>query len=331
MGSFERDEVDMERVSYRWVLAGALIVAATGGCSGAEESRRCASADGCTAPPTPADDGGANAGTGVDNPGGAGGSLVDPAEAALGVRFEDAQDMAIDVVILACNGECVDVEAVVRGGNPPYQLEWDDGSNQAVRQVCPDADTELTVQASDTPIHVEEFDYDGQTVTAMIPTRTLECSDGGVCETGAGADTPASGRYEGTGSYVCDNDMSAQAASLINHLVVSLDLEIDPSAERQTGGAYFQWGLIVIAGAGQLEGSLECGGALRATLHDGTWGLPGPDPMTVIPTGTVTGEFTARRASEDTITGSWHWTSMSAVGAYGNMCNGTYEAKLVAP
>jgi hypothetical protein len=313
-------------------LAFSLGLAVTAGCSNQESPRRCGSAQACAEPSTPPEDAGTNAGAGgSDNPGGTGGTLVDPSEAALGVRFEDAEDMAIDVVILACGGECVDVEAVVRGGNPPYQLEWDDGSKQAVREVCTDAPAELTVQATDTPIHVEEFDYDSQTVTAAIATRTLECADGGVCEPGAGSDTPESGHYEGTGSYICDNDMSAEAAALINHLVVSLDFAIDPDAELQTGRAYFQWGLAVIAGDGRLEGSLECGGALRASLHEGTWGLPGPEPMTVIPTGSVTGEFTARRVGEDAITGSWHWTSMSAVGDYGNMCNGTYEAKLVAP
>lgn len=321
----------MERLVHRILLifVGAAVAAA---CSSAEQERRCAG-DRCAEPIPPAPDAGDTAGTGgSDNPAGAGGTGVDPSEAALGVRFEDPDGMAIDVVTLACEGECVEVEAVVRGGHPPYALAWDDGSSQAVRRVCSDAPDDLTVRATDTPIHVEEFDYEGQTVTSSIPTRFFECSDGGTCEPGPGPETPESGHYEGTGSYVCDNDMNAESAALINHLVVSLDFDIDTSREVQTGHAFFQWGLIVIAGDGRLEGSLECGGTLRAALHEGTWGLPGAEPNTVIPTGTVTGEFTARRADQqDTITGSWHWTSMSAVGDYGNMCNGTYEAHLVTP
>jgi hypothetical protein len=255
---------------------------------------------------------------------------VVPEDAELGVRFEDGQDVALDVVTLACGDDCVEVEAVVRGGNPPYAIEWDDGSTAAVRRVCPDAPSELSVRAADTPIDVEEFAYEGQTLTATLETRVLECTDGGACEPGAGPDTPDPGHYEGTGPYVCVNDMSSESAALLNHLAVSLQLDIDPSQEQQLGRAFFQWGLIVIAGDGMLDGALECGGALRASLREGTWGLPGLEPMTVVPTGTLTGEFTARRAGDGKITGAWHWTSMSAAGR-GNMCNGTFEAQLRAP
>lgn len=323
----------MSRLNIEFLLY--LAVGCIGlGCSRDDNSQRCSSRGSCPAAAgSGGDDAGAAGASSSSADGGAsgdGGTAVDPADVALSVRFEDADSMAIDVVTLACAGDCVDVEAVVRGGHPPYTLEWDDGSTQAIRRVCADAPTELSVRATDTPIHVEEFDYEAQTVTSTIAAHVFECSDGGTCEPGAGPDTPESGRYEGTGTYVCDNDMSAESAMLINHLAVSLDFEIDPSVEQQSGHAFFQWGLVVIAGVGELDGTLECGGALRASLRDGTWGLPGPDPLTVIPAGTVTGEFTARRAGQPgKITGSWHWTSLSAVGDYGNMCNGTYEAQLV--
>jgi hypothetical protein len=87
----------------------------------------------------------------------------------------------------------------------------------------------------------------------------------------------------------------------------------------------------VIAGNGMLDGALECGGALRASLREGAWGLPGPEPLTVVPTGTLTGEVTARRAGDGKITGTWFWTSMALIGGRGNMCNGTFEAQLKAP
>jgi hypothetical protein len=198
--------------------------------------------------------------------------------------------------------------------------------------VCGDARAELSVRVTDTPLRTAEFNQQAQTVTASIQTRAFECTDAGTCQPGPGEDTPAPGHYEGTGTYTCDNDSSAESAALINHLAVSLDFEIDDKASVQGGRAFFQWGLVVIAGDGRLEGALECRGALRASLREGTWGLPGPEPRTVIPAGTVTGEFTARAQGEPgKITGTWHWTSMSATGGYGNMCNGTYTALRMSP
>ena len=257
-------------------------------------------------------------------------SLIDPEPLAFGVRFQDVAGMALDVVVVGCGADCTEVEAVVHGGNPPYELQWEDGSTQPIRRVCAaDGAEGLSVRASDTAVRTDEFSYDAQMTTASIETRVFECTDAGTCEHGPGAETPEPGHYEGTGSYVCDNDANAESAALINHLAVSLDFEIDTSAQVQHGRAFFQWGLVVIAGDGRLEGALECGGALRASLHDGTWGLPGPEPKTVVPTGSVTGEFTARASGEPgKIIGTWHWTSMSVAGEYGNSCNGTYEAEL---
>jgi len=313
------------------------IVAAIAGCLGsgcAEDAgaRRCEGDRACDA--LPGDAGGAGgAGGRVGESGGVDAGSTDAApddldDIALSVRFEDTDGMALDVVTVACAGDCVDVAAVVRGGNPPYTLEWDDGSSAAIRRVCADESHELSVRVTDTALQVEEFSREARTITASIAARVFECSDAGACEPGPGSDTPLSGRYEGTGTYVCDNDMSAESALLINHLALALDLNIDENREEQGGQAYIQWGLVLIAGLGELSGSLECGGALKASLVDALWGLPGPEPMTLIPTGTVTGEFTARASDDpEVITGSWVWMSMLPTGQYGNTCNGTYEAR----
>lgn len=252
------------------------------------------------------------------------------AEGALGVRFQKPQGQAIDAVVLSC-GECVDVEAVAYAGNPPFTIEWDNGSTQAVRSVCADTPTTLSVRVTDTPLRTPEFSAEAQSVTATIDTHVVACGDDGECKHGPGPQTPASGRYAGSGTYVCDNDSNAQTAELINHLQVTLDLDIDASTDRQQGHMFLQWGLVVIAGAGQLSGALECGGALRASLQNGTWGLPGNEPMSLINAGGLIGEFVARATSDPTtITGSWTWTSMTATGEYGNTCNGTYEAQRVS-
>lgn len=304
----------------------AVSISISAGCANRAEERRCGGVDACgpgtmmdaaSSPPEPAE-----LDTHVLTS-----TAPEREEGALGVRFQDPQGLAIDAIVLAC-GECVDVEAVAYGGNPPFTIAWDDGTTQTTRRVCADAPRSLSVRVSDTPIQTPEFNAEAQTATATIDTHAVMCGEDGACKQGPGPQTPASGSYVGTGTYVCDNDANAQTAALINHLQVALDFAIDTNAAQQTGHMFLQWGLVVIVGQGKLSGALECGGALRATLQDGTWGVPGNEPMSLIPAGSLLGEFIGRATSDPTtITGSWTWTSMSATGEYGNTCNGTYEAR----
>jgi hypothetical protein len=87
--------------------------------------------------------------------------------------------MTIEIVTLACAGDCADIEAVARGGNPPYAFAWEDGSTDPKRHVCLDDSATLTVDASDTAIKTEEFSYPGSTVSADVTATVLDCSDAG--------------------------------------------------------------------------------------------------------------------------------------------------------
>jgi hypothetical protein len=88
--------------------------------------------------------------------------------------------MTIQVVTLACAGDCVDVEAVASGGNAPYAFAWTDGETNAKRHLCPDATTSYAVSVTDSAITTDEFSYDAHTVTAKLDTNVLDCSDSGV-------------------------------------------------------------------------------------------------------------------------------------------------------
>ena len=119
--------------------------------SGGEDGRRCGSG---TESDCAANDGHADSGRGGDGSAGLGsagtsgasgsndGGKVGPGSGALSVRVEDIQKMAIELITLQCAGDCADIRAVAVGGNPPYAFEWEDGSTEADRRVCPDAMTE---------------------------------------------------------------------------------------------------------------------------------------------------------------------------------------------
>ncbi|HEX2678388.1 MAG TPA: VCBS repeat-containing protein [Polyangiales bacterium] len=124
-----------------------------------------------------------NAGTGRGSGPGLGNGGALGTENALAVHVEDVRKMTIEVVTLSCSGECVDLEAVARGGNPPYTFAWEDGSTSAQRHLCVDASATLSVRATDTKIDDDEFSYPAQTVTAQVTAQVLSgCGGtGGPC------------------------------------------------------------------------------------------------------------------------------------------------------
>jgi hypothetical protein len=93
----------------------------------------------------------------------------------------------VDVIALACMGDCADIEAVATGGNPPYNFSWEDGSKDPKRHVCLDASATLHVSATDTAINISEFGYAAQTVEADVAANVRQCSDAGP---GPGIGTP---------------------------------------------------------------------------------------------------------------------------------------------
>jgi len=122
---------------------------------------------------------------------------VDGTWQALSVHVEDVDAMTIEVITLACAGDCAEVEAIARGGNPPYAFEWEDGSTSATRSVCLDADATLSVSAIDTAVDADEFHYAAQRVTAEVSARVLDCADGGAHDAGQSVGCLENPSFEG--------------------------------------------------------------------------------------------------------------------------------------
>lgn len=127
---------------------------------------------------------GASGSAGVGNPGGGGGQsgTVGNIDNALSVDVEDIAGMTIEIVTLACAGDCAEIEAVAHGGHAPYAFTWEDGSTDPQRRVCLDVSSELAVSVTDTAFDTEEFDYDSQTARTDVTATVLDCSDGGVTD-----------------------------------------------------------------------------------------------------------------------------------------------------
>lgn len=161
---------------WRWFSLGALTwLAACGGDSGSplrvgrDDGSGRAGAGGTGALPS----GGAAGIAGAS----AGGSSRNP----LSVDITDIAAMEIEIVTLSCAGECAEVQAVARGGNPPYTFAWSDGLTDPTRNLCPNATTSFEVTAKDTPIETDEFAYAGMSETARVTANVLDCtSDGGM-------------------------------------------------------------------------------------------------------------------------------------------------------
>lgn len=118
---------------------------------------------------------------GVGNPGGGGhAGTLGNADNALSIDVEDIAGMTIEIITLACAGDCADIEAVAHGGHAPYAFAWDDGSTDPRRHVCLDASAELTVSVTDTAIMTEELGYDAQTARTDVTATVLDCSDAAV-------------------------------------------------------------------------------------------------------------------------------------------------------
>jgi hypothetical protein len=123
---------------------------------------------------------------------------------------------------------------------------------------------------------------------------------------------------------VGDSGIDTQGGAL------SIDLSIDPTRAQQSGAVFGQWSLAVIALQATLDGTLDCGGReLRASFANGTWGIPGPSPMTVLSTGTLTGSLTAVATGPGTIAGTFDYHS-SGSSSGDSICLGTYTAALGA-
>lgn len=113
---------------------------------------------------------GASAGSGgVSGPAGAG------ASDDLQVHIEDQAQLEVEIVTVSCPGECVEVKAVARGGQPDYHFMWEDGTTSATRMLCPEQDSTHEVTVTDTARVSEEFGHAMETASASVGAHVLEC------------------------------------------------------------------------------------------------------------------------------------------------------------
>lgn len=111
------------------------------------------------------------AGTGVSGLGG-----VSAGHDPLTAHIEDDQTLVVELVTVACPGECVEVKAVARGGRPDYHFVWEDGSTDQTRMLCPSEDSTHEVTVTDTARENEEFAHEMQTARASVDTDVLDCT-----------------------------------------------------------------------------------------------------------------------------------------------------------
>jgi hypothetical protein len=140
---------------------------------------------------------------------------------------------------VACAGDCATVEAVATGGRAPYTFVWDDGSVSATRKVCPLANTDYFVKASDTAT-TGEFGRPSQTVKVPLGAEVLACTDGGStgpCDRLAASFSPGGVNPAGSWSYGWESAVGATFA------IYPTFLPADPDAGAATTGfaAVAQW------------------------------------------------------------------------------------------
>jgi sulfatase modifying factor 1 len=124
-------------------------------------------------------------------PGGAAGFSVD---------IEDSTHAVLTSITLNCTGDCIDVQAVARGGVPPYAYTWSDGTRGPMRHLCPKSAATISVSVTDAGIGEGEFARSPQAKSATLTIQVLSCSEAGSPDAAAwDADTTLDGySSEGT-------------------------------------------------------------------------------------------------------------------------------------
>lgn len=95
---------------------------------------------------------------------------------SLRVEIRDDSGQALTTLNVDCSGNCLAIEAAATGGNEPYVFTWDDGSHEPKRQVCPSADTHITLEARDTAQMTAEFAIEAQRASAQLELRVQGCA-----------------------------------------------------------------------------------------------------------------------------------------------------------
>ena len=123
---------------------------------------------------------GANAAAGAGVIGGVGGVSGAAGTASdddrLNVHIEDGSQLAVEIVTVTCPGDCVEVKAVARGGQPDYHFTWEDGSTSPTRMLCPSEASTHEVTVTDTARDNDEFGHAMETARASVNARALDCT-----------------------------------------------------------------------------------------------------------------------------------------------------------
>jgi hypothetical protein len=194
---------------------------------------------------------GGRAGTGNAGTGAAPGSSGSSSN-ALSVGVQDIAAMKIEILTLQCAGDCADIVAVARGGNPPYTFAWEDGSSDPRRRVCLEASAKLSVSATDTSVAADEFSYEAKTATTEVTARVLSCDDGGVlmpCD-----EPPAEDAFDPIVKWNWEGTFGGMITPLVANLTDDnddgrVDLSDTPDIVVVDGDTAFDCSLVVLDGA----------------------------------------------------------------------------------
>lgn len=174
--------------------------------------------------------GGANVTAGVGGAGGSAGTSVLAGTGGDGDRLsahiEDSAQLAVEIVTVACPGECVEVKAVATGGQPAYHFTWEDGSTSPTRMLCPTTFTKHEVTVTDTGHDSDEFGHEMETAVASVNARALDCSPP-MPEPDAGAGDECAASAECAAGQSCFEGVCVGEGGLRFSLTWDQDTDLD--------------------------------------------------------------------------------------------------------
>jgi hypothetical protein len=96
----------------------------------------------------------------------------------LKLRFRSNGQIVSEVLELACGEQCSEIEVLVEGGTPPYDIRWEDGAKGAKREVCA-GEGPLAVSVKDSGESSGEFGQRQLSGEADLGVQRGACSDAG--------------------------------------------------------------------------------------------------------------------------------------------------------
>jgi hypothetical protein len=181
---------------------------------------------------------------------------------SLDAHIEENQ-VAVSIVVLACAGDCADIEAVATGGTPPYSYEWEDGSTSEARHVCSLSSTHYSVAVTDTGT-TGELGRAAQTAKSSVAASVMSCPDSG-----------GGGRGDSGG-------LDATNATVLAHVTVPATTDIWLAGQPTGAALAYPPGQDVVPTNSPVEVPVVAGRILElsasgSTTHEGFCYAPSPD------------------------------------------------------